>query len=184
MTERVAQPVGRLLRDLAKGEERLRNRRPRMPALERPRQGEMPGMVTSDAADVLWKDKQRRDAKTEKPTKEDLFDFDLRRFNLPKFHRQWPFAQEIGRKFRADFANLEFKIIVEIEGLVVRRLPSGELIVTGRHASIDGFRDDCERGAIAAMLGWTVLRFEQSQVRDGTAIDYTQRVLAAKGWKR
>lgn len=161
-----------------------RERRPRVPAITKPRQGEMPGMLTNDAAEVLWKDKQRRDAKAEKPTKEDAFDFDLRRFNLPKFERQWPFAHEIGRKFRADFANLEFKVIVEIEGLVVQRLPSGELVVRGRHATVNGFRDDCERAAIAAMLGWTLLRFEQSQVRDGIAIEYTQRVLTAKGWKR
>lgn len=182
MTERVAQPVGAFLRDLAKGDERPRNRRPRPPAP--PKQAEMTGMETCDAAEMLIADKRQRDKKAEKITAEDLFDFDLRRFKLPKFERQWPFAHQIGRKYRADFCNLEFKLIVEIEGLVVRRLPTGEIVLGGRHGTIGGFRDDCERQAIAVELGWSYLRFEQSQVKDGSAIEHTQRVLAARGWKR
>lgn len=144
----------------------------------------MRGMETNDAAEMLFKEKQRRDAKAEKPSKEDMFDFDLRRFGLPKFERYVQFAREVGRKFEADFLNREHMLIVEVEGLVVRRLPGGDLVVSGRHASITGFKEDCVKYAIAAMLGYTVLRFEQSQVKDGTAIEYTQKVLAAKGWKR
>lgn len=144
----------------------------------------MRGMETCDAAEVLIKDKRRREAKAEKPSKEDVFDFDLRRFGLPKFERYVQFARAVGRKFEADFLNREHMLIVEVEGLVVRRLPGGELVVGGRHASIGGFKEDCVKYAIAAMLGYTVLRFEQSQVADGTAIDYTQRVLIAKGWNR
>jgi very-short-patch-repair endonuclease len=157
-------------------------RRPRPPA--QPKQGEMTGMETCDAAKVLIEDQRRRERKREKATPEDLFAFDLERFRLPKFQRYVQFAREVGRKFEADFLNREHMLIVEVEGLVVRRLPGGDLVLGGRHASIGGFKEDCVKYAIAAQLGYTVLRFEQSQVTDGTAIDYTQKVLAAKGWRR
>lgn len=161
---------------------KVRTRRPRPPA--QPKQGEIAGMETCDAATMLMDDKRRRNAKAEKITPEDQFDFDVRRFGLPKFERQWPFAREIGRKYKADFCSLEFRLIVEIEGLIVRRLPGGEIVLGGRHGTIGGFRDDCERQAIATELGWAYLRFEQSAVKSGAAIEHTQRVLVARGWKR
>lgn len=145
-------------------------------------QAEMPGMETDAAAVVLMTEKRRADKKAEKPSKEDLFDFQLRSMMLPKFERQVMFAKSIGRRWMLDFACAAYMLAVEIEGLVVMRV-NGELIVKGRHASISGFKEDCEKYASAAVLGWTVIRFEQSQVKDGTAIAMTQRVLCAKGWK-
>jgi very-short-patch-repair endonuclease len=145
-------------------------------------QAEMPGMETSDAVSAVVRETQRRKRKGSGESKEDLFDFQLRSYGLPRFERQYPFAKEAtGRQWKLDFANLEYKLAVEIEGLVVQRL-AGELVVRGRHASITGFKEDCIKYATAAQLGWTVLRFEQSQVVDGTAIAFTQRVLYAKGW--
>jgi very-short-patch-repair endonuclease len=149
-----------------------------------PKQSEMGGLVTSDAVAVLANAQQQRERKREKShSKEDLFDFQLRSHGLPKFERQVIFAKEIGRQWRLDFANREYRIAVEVEGLVVMRV-NGELIVKGRHASISGFKEDMVKYASAAILGWTVVRFEQSQVKDGTAIELTQRLLAARGWKR
>jgi hypothetical protein len=55
----------------------------------------------------------------------------------------------------------------------------GELVCKGRHASISGFKDDCEKYAWATVLGWRVMRFEQSQVKDKTAIDMVVRALSA-----
>jgi hypothetical protein len=103
--------------------------------------------------------------------------------NFPKMERQLRFAVSVGRKWRFDVAFPEFKIAVEIEGLVVRRL-AGELVVTGRHGSIAGFKEDCEKYATAALLGWTVLRFEQSMVKSRYAINMTLHVLAARGWTK
>lgn len=116
---------------------------------------------------------------------EDLFADQLRAQGLPEFARGYMFAKaSIGRRWQFDFAFLApHMLAIEVEGLVVQRM-HGQLIVRGRHASISGFKEDCIKYASAAMLGWTVLRFEQSQVRDKTAIEYTLRVLAAKGWKR
>lgn len=144
----------------------------------------MPGMETDDAAKVLIAEERRKEAKRAKSeSKEDLFDFQLRAHRVPTFVRQYPFAKSIGRRWLFDFANEDFHLAVEVEGLVVVRM-NGELIVKGRHASITGFREDCLKYASAAMLGWTVLRFEQQQVKDGTAIDMTMRVLYARGWRR
>lgn len=162
-----------------------------------PKQDVMPGMETSEAASILMNEQRRTAAKRAKASsKEDLFDFQLRSYGLPPFVRQFPFAESVGRKFRADFSNQRYMLMIEIEGLVVQRVhiativngrvvkTTPELICRGRHASIGGFKEDCEKYAIAGQLGWTVLRFEQSQVKDGTAMEFTQRVLAAKGWTR
>lgn len=167
----------------------------RMPSA--PAQSEMRGMETSAAATILAAEQRGQAQKRAKASsKEDLFDFQLRSYDLPPFERQFKFAESVGRKFRADFSNQRYMLMIEIEGLIVQRVhiativngrvvkTTPELICRGRHASISGFRDDCEKYAIAGQLGWTVLRFEQSQVKDGTAIEHTQRVLASKGWSR
>lgn len=124
---------------------------------------------------------------------EDLFAFQCRALKLPAFQREYRFATGIlktgkdGKKrpcqWRVDFAFLEYQVAVEIEGLVVRRI-AGELVVTGRHSTISGFIEDCRKYATAAVLGLTVLRFPPRMLKDGEAIELTQRVLAARGWKR
>lgn len=78
-----------------------------------------------------------------------------------------------------DFAWEAQRIAVEVEGLVVFKGKDGHTQVGGRHANIQGFKDDCEKYAWAAVFGWRVLRFEQSQVRSGFAIDMLVRMFAA-----
>lgn len=143
-----------------------------------------------DATAELFPDADRRApaARSARGTRKlkpvDLFAKQCRDRGLPEHSREWMFAKSIGRRWLFDFAFLEpWKLAVEIEGLVVMRV-HGELVVKGRHASITGFREDCVKYASAALLGWTVLRFEQSQVKAGDAIEYTMRVLAARGWTR
>lgn len=114
---------------------------------------------------------------------EELFAHQCRAYRLPAFETQYQFAKPLGRKWSSDFAWPQFGLIVEIEGLVMRRL-EGQLVVMGRHASITGFKEDAIKYASAVILGFAVLRFEQSQVKDNTAIEYTQRALAARGWRR
>lgn len=86
------------------------------------------------------------------------------------------------RQWRFDFAQLKLKVAVEIEGLVVRKL-AGQMVSTGRHANISGFREDCRKYATAAVDGWTVLRFEQSQVYNREAITFVERVIARRAWE-
>lgn len=135
-----------------------------------------------DAGRRTAEPRRKRGAPKLKP--EDEFARQCVLHQLPQPARQWLFAKPLGRRWQFDFAFLDpYKVAVEIEGLVVFR-QNGELIVKGRHASITGFREDCIKYASAALLGWTVLRFEQSQVKSGDAIEYTMRVLAARGWTR
>ncbi len=112
------------------------------------------------------------------------FALQCRAYQLPEPVRELMFAKQIGRRWRFDFAWPDYMLAVEVEGLVVFRGKDGALQVKGRHASITGFKADALKYAEAAVLGWTVLRFEQSQVRDRTAVNYSQRVLYARGWRR
>lgn len=129
------------------------------------------------------------DGKAKRPSasKEDDFDFQCRNHRLPAFVRQLRFAKLIGRQWQFDFAFEKFMVAAEVEGLVVRRLLDPKTmkpvqVVYGRHATITGFLEDAVKYNTAAMLGWTVLRFGQQQVKNGEAIDMTMRVLCTRGW--
>lgn len=113
---------------------------------------------------------------------EELFATQCRSYRLPRFERQLFFAQRLERKWRFDFAFPRYKLAVEIDGVEVRRI-HGELVVLGRHASISGMRGDNEKINSAILLGWSVLRFLQSDVKPKLAIETTMRVLAARGWR-
>lgn len=108
----------------------------------------------------------------------ELLELQIEQRALPVYEREHAFANSIGRRWRFDFAWPQHKLAVEIEGLVVMRI-GGELVCKGRHASISGFKDDCEKYAWAVVFGWRVMRFEQSQVKDKTAIDMLVRAIAS-----
>jgi len=59
------------------------------------------------------------------------------------------------RKWRFDFAHLESKIAIELEGLTHKG---------GRHQSVKGYTADVEKYNAAALLGWTVMRLTKSQI--------------------
>jgi very-short-patch-repair endonuclease len=136
---------------------------------------------------------------------EDDFAFQCKTRGLPTPAREWEFAKKaFGRRWRLDFAFLDFKLAVEIEGLVVTRALVGgqripitvrgkpaiavvegqeRLVSMGRHAHADGFREDCRKYSAAAELGWTVIRFDPQMVKKREAIEHTMRCLIARGWK-
>jgi very-short-patch-repair endonuclease len=113
---------------------------------------------------------------------EDVFAAHCRRFMLPPFEQQLRFAKHIGRQWRFDFAWPQYWLAVELDGVNVRRI-GGQLVVSGRHASIEGIRGDHEKINTAILLGWSVLRFLQTDVKPQLAIETTMRVLAARGWQ-
>lgn len=118
---------------------------------------------------------------------EELFGFQCRSRKLPSVVAEHQFAKCFKRRWRFDWAFLPpFMVAVEIEGLTVaprcRRCHPRELVVLGRHASIGGIKGDMEKYNTAALLGWTVLRFEPKDVPTKRAIDMTMRVLATRGW--
>lgn len=96
-----------------------------------------------------------RDTKKPPPRKtgesalEEYFAQLLESYGLAKrFKRQYKFCE--WRKFRADFADVENKIIVEINGGVWQ----GKL---GGHTSPMGYTKDCERQNIMVGLGYVPL---------------------------
>ena len=78
---------------------------------------------------------------------------------IPMPEREYMFAQP--RNWRADFAWVDKRLIVEVEGGVWTQ---------GRHTTGSGFTDDCKKYNTASILGWTVLRFTPDMIYDGTAI--------------
>ncbi len=70
------------------------------------------------------------------------------------------FAKPLGRKFRADFAYPEQKLLIECEG---------GIWVRGRHNRPIGFEKDMEKYNMAAMLGYFVLRFGRKEIYSGEA---------------
>ena len=74
-----------------------------------------------------------------------------------------------GRRWRADFAFLEPRLLVEIEGGSFSQ---------GRHVRGAGFEADCEKYAEAVIQGWRVLRVTTGMVKDGRALDMIMRALA------
>ncbi len=74
-----------------------------------------------------------------------------------------------GRRFRADFAWPDQRLVVEVEG--------GSWIA-GRHSQGRGFESDCVKGCELAVRGYRVLRVTGAMIESGVAIDYITRCLA------
>jgi very-short-patch-repair endonuclease len=100
---------------------------------------------------------------------EDVLEIQLRAVGLSGFVREHRFHPV--RKWRFDFAHLDRKIAVEIEGFA----PGG---MAGRHQRIGGFSADAEKYAEAAILGWRLIRCTTQQVRKGEAIEWIRRAMA------
>ena len=118
-----------------------------------------------------------------KKTAEDVFVLHCRAHKLPMFKREYLFAKDLGRLWRFDFAWPELHCALEVEGLVAMQARDGSTLAGGRHATFQGFEGDAVKYATAAILGWSVLRFNQRLVTNGTAIDMTKDLLKARGWK-
>ena len=104
-------------------------------------------------------------------TAEETFAFQLRCCGgVDGLEREYRFHPK--RRWRFDFAWPEFKVAVEVEGVVWGG--------SGRHQRAAGYAADCEKYNEALLLGWRVLRVTQRQVNDGTALNWLQ--LLVKEW--
>ena len=65
------------------------------------------------------------------------------------------------RKWRADFAHLDSRTLIEIEGGIF-------LAAGGRHNRGSGYAKDAEKYLEAALAGWRVLRLTERQLEIGT----------------
>lgn len=161
---------------------------PRMPPP--PRQGEMGGMETDDAAVLLTSMQRAKEGKTSRNKKaEDTFDFQCRSYQLPPFVRQWKLlkteqtprkdGKDIPNVWKFDFCFVEHKLIVEVDGGIW--IPEG-----GAHSHpLDIERNLLKRND-AALAGFFVIAFTPNQItrKEGHAIAFTQHALCARGWKR
>lgn len=85
---------------------------------------------------------------------------------LPEPDKQIQFCST--RKWKSDFGYVDRKILIEVEG-------GGGI---GRHSSASGYREDCVKYNVAALMGWTVLRFDKSLIARGIAIEMIRASLA------
>ena len=75
------------------------------------------------------------------------------------------------RKFRADFAWPDHKIILEVEG---------GLWVSGKHGRGSGIVKDIEKQNEAAAMGWLYLRCQPKELYQTTTINYIKAALAQR----
>lgn len=102
---------------------------------------------------------------------EDLFDFQLRAHRMPRFERQYRFAKELGREWRADFAFVAERVLVEIDGGIWTQ---------GAHGHPTDLVRNMEKRNDAVLLGWWLLAFPTRDVKGGKPIAFLQKVLARR----
>jgi very-short-patch-repair endonuclease len=98
---------------------------------------------------------------------EEILLWQIRVAGLPAPEREYAFCPD--RRYRADFAFISPRLLVEVEGGVWSR---------GRHNRALGFIQDCEKGNQAVLLGFRVLRFTEKHIRDGSAVTMIEYMLA------
>ena len=76
-----------------------------------------------------------------------------------------------GRRWRIDFAIVDLKIGIEIEGGVW---------ANGRHTRGKGFIEDMEKYNAAATLGWVILRFTPHDLNKITTFETIKKVVELK----
>lgn len=105
---------------------------------------------------------------------EEKFVFHCRANKLPVPVREFKFANEIGRKWRFDFAWPEYMVALEVEG---------GIHIAGRHNRGSSYEKDLEKYNHAALKGWLVLRHSTDQVDKGIAVMDAELGLLFRGWK-
>lgn len=83
---------------------------------------------------------------------------------------EFMFARDIKRRWRVDYAWLEEKLVVEVEGAVWTQ---------GRHTRGSGYLKDIEKYNELALRGWRLIRvtYEMLDIHDGRALAITLRAL-------
>ena len=94
--------------------------------------------------------------------------------DLPEPSREYMFAHdELGRKWRADFAWPDLMLLVEVEGGISIRAKSSH---TGR----EGYTKDCRKYNDAAFLGYAVLRFTAEMINSFESVNTIQEFIQDK----
>lgn len=89
---------------------------------------------------------------------------DILAAQLPEPIRNYRFSP---RKYMADFAWPEMRLLVEVEGGGQR----------GHHQTVEGYENDCRKYNLAAKLGWLIIRFTGRMIKTGEALAELEEVL-------
>lgn len=146
-------------------------------------------MVSMRAADVHREVQRKlfaelngaRNGRKMPPSQESSFAFQCRALKLPPATPKYRFEQSEhpGNKRRvwiADFAFLDFQVMVEIDGGIW--MPKG-----GAHSHPIDITRNMTKQNDAALQQFVTLRFTPQEVKSGHAISFTQRVLHTRGWR-
>jgi very-short-patch-repair endonuclease len=97
---------------------------------------------------------------------EDLFAAQLDACGLTGYVREYQAIP--ARKFRFDFAVIDERLLIEVQGGTF----SG-----GAHGRGIGIHRDYEKGNLAVQHKWRVLQFDTKQVKSGEAVAFTVEIL-------
>ena len=97
---------------------------------------------------------------------EDLFEFQCKALGVPSAEREYRFNES--RRWRADFAWPELKLIVEIHG---------GTWTNGRHNRARGLANDLEKSNAAQLGGWLYLAYTGDDVKSGKAVNEVVKVV-------
>ena len=92
----------------------------------------------------------------------------IRALGLPEPVREYQAIT--GRKFRFDFAWLEHRLLVEVNGGTYTK---------GAHSTGRGIARDYEKCNLATLAGWRVLSFDGKSVKSGEAVETIRKALEA-----
>ena len=92
----------------------------------------------------------------------------IRALDLPEPVREYQAIT--GRKFRFDFAWLEHRLLVEVNGGTYTK---------GAHSTGRGIARDYEKANLATLDGWRVLMFDGKAVKSGVAVEVIRQALEA-----
>ena len=93
----------------------------------------------------------------------------IRALGLPEPIREYQAVK--GRKFRFDFAWLERKLLVEVNGGTYTK---------GAHSTGAGIARDYEKCNLGVLQGWRVLSFDGKAVKSGEAVEVIRQALEAE----
>jgi hypothetical protein len=136
--------------------------------------------TSEQAAEVQARNRPavRRDAAEALPKGESALAFQCRALRLPEPVDEFRFHEV--RRWKFDHAWPAHMVALEREGIVYPPKGSGDHRLGGRHVSVKGFRGDIEKYAVAASMGWRVVRVLPEHVTSGQAMLWVEPLLRAE----
>ena len=103
-----------------------------------------------------------------KSAAEESLNLELLTLGMP-FEREYYFHPK--RRWRFDFAFVDLKLAVEVEGITYYGKNRNGSMKLGRHQTSKGIEEDMIKYGEAMKLGWSVYRCSQNMVNSGDAFE-------------